>query len=65
VRYAFVLLVVLMIAFAGLAAIGHNQRQKAAKHDRPFFHKLYNGASFMFCMSAIALLLSVVKFFMD
>lgn len=64
-RQSIVVLVVLMIAFGGVAAVGHNQRRNAAEHDRPFFHKVFNVGSFMFCMAAMAVLVTVVQHFMN
>ncbi|HEY9719219.1 MAG TPA: hypothetical protein V6C69_17215 [Trichormus sp.] len=65
VRQAIAVLVVLLIACGGVAAVGHHQRQHAAEHDRPLFHKVFTGASFMFCMVATAILLVVVQHFMN
>jgi hypothetical protein len=65
VRQAIAVLVVFLIVCGGVAAVGHHQRHHAAEYDRPFFHKVFNGASFMFCMVATAMLLVVVQHFMN
>ncbi len=64
-REAIAVLAVLLVVCGGVAAIGHHQRHHAAEYDRPFFHKVFNGASFMFCMVATAILLVVVQHFMN
>ncbi len=65
VRQVIVMLVVLMIACGGVAGIGYHQSRNAAEYDRPLFHKVYRVASFLLCMAATALLLTVVQHFMN